>query len=71
MPDKRKVISRIPVEPELLNRLRRFSQGAGVTYNELLTAMLDDLIRASEDEVIAGHRYWQLRQAKAPKKHSS
>jgi hypothetical protein len=52
----RVVNSRVSVTEETRKRLRDFANGMGVTYEEAVIFLLDNVMHPGEDDLLAGRR---------------
>ena len=47
---------RIPCTPDTKIRVRQFKKGLGITYDDAVNFLLDNLVKPNEDELEAGIR---------------
>lgn len=65
MADNRKinVTDRVPCTPETKVKLRDFSNGLGLTYDEALNFMMREFMQGDEAQMLAGFRLREKAQA--------
>lgn len=56
MSNNTNMTSRIPCTPETQKSVKDFANGLGMTYDDALRFMLNNLLEAHEEPLIAGYR---------------